>query len=180
MTRTRKALVLLAVLPGSALAQTLDGVSVEEGRGSQSSITKLTLQDDWGSDSSYLREHGLRTYWEGDIAELHSRKCHDVQGESQIVNTVGITPVLRWNNVVSQSVFGEIGIGANYMSEQFSANNRIMGTRFQFGDHVAVGFVFNNGVELSLKFQHYSNAGIREPNPAINFGIVKLTYLFKP
>ncbi len=180
MTRTRQALVLLAVLPGSTFAQTLDGASVEEGRGSQSSITKLTLQEDGGSDISYLREHALGTYLEGDIAELLSRICHDVQGESQIVDTIGITPVLRWNNVVSQSVFGEIGIGANYMSEQFSANNRIMGSRFQFGDHVAVGLVFNNGVELSLKFQHYSNAGIWEPKPAINFGIVKLTSLFKP
>ncbi|WP_423828226.1 acyloxyacyl hydrolase [Solimicrobium silvestre] len=31
---------------------------------------------------------------------------------------------------------------------------------------------------MALKFQHFSNASIKKPNPAMNFALIKLGYAF--
>ena len=64
------------------------------------------------------------------------------------------------------------------MSTRFNNDGREMGSNFQFGDHVGVGYKFENGSEVTLKFQHFSNAGYREPNPAVNFVTVSYGYYF--
>jgi len=44
-------------------------------------------------------------------------------------------------------------------------------TSLNFGDHLAVGRTFGGRAEhdLAARFQHFSNAGIRQPNPGENF-----------
>ncbi|MDE2430562.1 MAG: acyloxyacyl hydrolase, partial [Burkholderiales bacterium] len=32
----------------------------------------------------------------------------------------------------------------------------------------------SNGVDLSFKIQHYSNGGIKHPNPGVNYAVVKV------
>ncbi len=46
----------------------------------------------------------------------------------------------------------------------------------QLGDHLAAGWQFGprRDHELTLRIQHFSNAGIRHPNPGENF--VQLRY----
>ena len=168
--------VSMIILFSPAYAQ--DGVSVERGEWSHSSLTNLAVQESWGNDYEFLIQHKLTAYWEFNVAEIRGNKCHDIDGDDQTITDVGITPVFRWNGDRDTRFFSEIGIGANYMSAIFNNDNRVMGTRFQFGDHVGVGYKFENGIEITLKFQHFSNGGIREPNPAVNFAIVKLAYSF--
>lgn len=42
-----------------------------------------------------------------------------------------------------------------------------------------MGYLMQNGMDLSLKIQHVSNGGIRQPNPGVLIGIVKLGYEFQ-
>ena len=44
-------------------------------------------------------------------------------------------------------------------------------TAFNFHDMLGVGYSFgaDRAEEVGVRFVHYSNAGIREPNPGINF-----------
>ena len=48
-------------------------------------------------------------------------------------------------------------------------------TRFQFGDHLGVG-VRRGQYDIGLRLQHLSNAGLRNPNPGVNFLQLHLAY----
>jgi hypothetical protein len=56
-------------------------------------------------------------------------------------------------------------------------HNRLS-THFQFGDHIATGYVFDNNWEVALKLQHFSNGGYKKPNTGINYIEVKAAYHF--
>jgi lipid A 3-O-deacylase len=95
------------------------------------------------------------------------------------VSQLGVTPVLRWD--LSQGTtpwFAEFGIGANVLLPAFHDNDRHFGTAFNFGDHVALGRVLGDRDELGLRVQHYSNGGIKQPNPGINFVQLRWVHRF--
>jgi hypothetical protein len=48
-------------------------------------------------------------------------------------------------------------------------------TRFQFGDHVGIGYRFET-YDLSLRLQQLSSGGIASPNPGINFLALRVHY----
>lgn len=87
---------------------------------------------------------------------------------------LGITPVLRYSR--SGRLFFEVGIGANVLAPVYRSNDKRFSTTFNFGDHVALGYRFGarQRHEVALRWQHFSNAGIREPNPGEDF--VQLRY----
>jgi lipid A 3-O-deacylase len=86
---------------------------------------------------------------------------------------VGVTPVLRWYVGGPRRWFAEAGIGANLLLPIYEndSENKRFSTTFNFGDHLAVGrrFGHDGGQSVSLRFQHFSNASIRKPNPGENF-----------
>ena len=58
-----------------------------------------------------------------------------------------------------------------------SIGNRNLGTSYLFGSDVGVGYRFDRkGFEIGYRFQHISNAGIKEPNDGINFHQLRLQY----
>ncbi len=97
------------------------------------------------------------------------------------VTQVGLTPVLRyaWGEKSSRR-FAELGIGANVLTPIFKDNDRRFSTAFNFGDHLALGRAFGEGgrEEIALRVQHFSNGGIKQPNPGINFVQVRYSHRF--
>lgn len=94
-----------------------------------------------------------------------------------LVTQIGIAPVLRWQPAgTTSSWFCEVSLGVNLISPLYQSANKRFSTRFNFGEHAAVGRTFGatgrHGV--ALRVQHFSNAGIRHPNPGENF--VQLRY----
>lgn len=81
------------------------------------------------------------------------------------------TPLLRltW----SDRYYVEAGVGATVFSHASFADKNIS-TAFQFGDHVGVGMFLTPNSRLGLRFSHYSNAGIKRPNPGLN--VLQLNY----
>ena len=63
------------------------------------------------------------------------------------------------------------GIGANVIVPIYHSDDKHFSTEFNFGDHLAIGRQFGDHreQEIALRLQHFSNAGIREPNPGENF-----------
>jgi lipid A 3-O-deacylase len=89
------------------------------------------------------------------------------------------TPVLRWqSSPAPQHGFIEVGIGVNALLPIYRNGDRRFSTTLNFGDHVAAGLRFGDGgrQEVSLRLQHFSNAGIKKPNPGEGF--VQLRYAF--
>ena len=89
---------------------------------------------------------------------------------------IGVTPVLRLYPSLAPRWFAEIGVGPNYIVPLFQSGEKRFSTEFNFGDHFAVGRGFGRS-EVSLRFEHFSNAGIDHPNPGENF--VQVRYSFR-
>jgi len=89
---------------------------------------------------------------------------------------IGATPVLRFYPSFASQWFAEIGVGPNYIVPLFRSGKKRFSTEFNFGDHFAVGRRFGTS-EVSLRLEHFSNAGIDHPNPGENF--VQVRYSFR-
>ncbi len=66
----------------------------------------------------------------------------------------------------------EAGIGASYFTRTTFARQNI-DTHFQFADQLGVGYVLGHS-SVALRLEHFSNGGIRNPNPGVN--AVQLVY----
>ena len=71
-----------------------------------------------------------------------------------------------------------MGVGANYIVPIFDSGEKRFSTKFNFGDHVAIGRSFGQHSEVSLRVEHFSNAGIEHPNPGENFGQLRYAHRF--
>ena len=56
-------------------------------------------------------------------------------------------------------------------------DNKDLSTRFQFEDRIGIGLK-NRNLNFYLRFMHYSNAGIKEPNDGLNSTMVGFSYRF--
>jgi lipid A 3-O-deacylase len=104
---------------------------------------------------------------------------HRAPGGSGWLTQVGLTPVLRFHLLDDYKPwFVEVGVGANVIVPVYRSQEKAFSTKFNFGDHVALGRRVGKSLkqEVAIRLEHFSNAGIDEPNPGENF--VQLRYTF--
>ncbi len=85
-------------------------------------------------------------------------------------------PMLRWWPDGGR-FFVEGGIGPTLVSRTRFADETIS-TAFQFGNHLGAGYQFTPAARVSLRVSHFSNAGIKSPNPGFTLLQVSWTYLY--
>jgi lipid A 3-O-deacylase len=108
----------------------------------------------------------LSAYVEASIGRWHTAGA---RGDTTAWPTqFGATPVLRLYPSRAPNWFAEIGVGPNYIVPIFHSGEKRFSTEFNFGDHAAIGRRFGAS-EVSLRIEHFSNAGIAHPNPGENF-----------
>lgn len=109
--------------------------------------------------------HGqLSGQWHGEAGGWHSDRGNSFQ--------MGVTPALRWRpDGWREGWFVEGGIGLNVVFPKYDTHAKAFSTTFNFGDHIAIGKRTGSDQrqEWSLRFQHFSNAHIKNPNPGENF-----------
>ena len=126
-------------------------------------------------DWSWFRKVGwgrLTGYWDVSIGRWASDRSDGDSNSHAWVTQLGITPVLRlYPGRTDAGWYVEGGIGANMLLPLYRTGNKRFSTKFNFGDHLAVGATFGERAEhdLAVRIQHFSNAGIRHPNPGENF-----------
>jgi lipid A 3-O-deacylase len=119
----------------------------------------------WRRDFGRTQLTGLT---EGFISHWSSRGDTLRQSFTQI----GIVPLLRLRLDGGLSDwFLEGGIGVSVMDRKFRSGSREFSTAFNFVDVVGAGRNFGEGgrQELGLRITHFSNAGIKKPNPGETF-----------
>ena len=74
----------------------------------------------------------------------------------------------------------EAGVGAEIITPRFRTDDRSFRSVLNFGTHLALGCDFGEARqhEISLRAEHFSNAGIRRPNPGENFVQLRYAYRF--
>ncbi|MDR5832775.1 acyloxyacyl hydrolase [Caballeronia sp. LZ034LL] len=140
------------------------------------------------ADLGLVWDPGL-TWWEIGgfhftvVGEGHVSYWHTTEDNAVHPNIweFGLTPVLRF--VKSAGYFRpfiEAGVGVRLLSHTRITQDFTVSSAFQFADMVGVGMIFGEkqNYQAGFRFQHLSNASIREPNPGINFSQLYLQYNF--
>jgi lipid A 3-O-deacylase len=155
MLKILAAAILLLV---SAPVRAVDSLSGEIGVGSHR-LTLWRVGAQWNQYPEWLEGTPWRTYWDLSVGSWH--------GSLGTVHDVGLTPVFRYARA-GRGVFYEGAIGFHILSDSHISTDFGFSTRFQFGDHLAVGYRFD-GYDVAARLQHLSNGGMRNPNPGVNF-----------
>jgi len=155
-----------------------DSVSFEFGAGTKTKMVRVGAQ--WRWDQQWWRSNGshIGGYWDLNLAHWQGDRFRSVAGSKQNINVIGITPVFRLQNDTLRGFYAEAGIGAHLMSALYDNDGKQLSTRFQFGDHIGIGYVFANNLDLGLRIQHFSNGGIKRPNDGVNFALIRASYSF--
>ena len=160
----------LGLLCASHAAFAIDSASLEVGRGDhETTMMRVGLQ--WQGH----RKAFENSSWQ--ISHYIDLAFGGWNGEHGTVYDLGVTPVFRFQRA-GGSPYLEAAIGFHAISDLDFRDDVETSTRFQFGDHLGVGFVHGR-YDWSLRLQHLSNAGIRDPNPGINFLQLRLQYRYR-
>ena len=165
-------------------AQAVDGMSFEGGTdaSTNASVDLYRVGAQWDWNKRWLETGGwhLGGYWDLQLGYWDNSSNNKTDSE---LWELAFTPVFRvqQNQPSAVSPYVELGIGVHLLSETSVSAQRDLGSAFQFGSHAGVGARFGpkNAFDLSYRYQHLSNAGIKEPNDGINFHILRLGYRFK-
>ena len=146
-------------------AHAVDSVSAEFGQGSRG-VDLWRVGAQWNPDVAWLAARNWQLYWDLSLGSWHS--------DTGTVHDVGLTPVFR-HAIAQRGAYFDAGIGAHVLSDSHVSSELGFSTRFQFGDHLGIGYRFKR-YDLAVRFQHLSNAGMRNPNPGINFLLLRVQY----
>ncbi len=185
MQKKQTALKLLAVVGlfsgfqmAHALDLTPDSASLELGTGNKSQLVRAATQWDWGTKWWQSNGTHIGGYWDLSLAEFRQNKYQNIEDQTKNFTDIGFTPVFRFQKDDKKGLYAEAGVGVHLMSHLYDNNGRRFSTAFEFGDHVGFGYVFNNGLDLGLRVQHFSNGSIKEPNNGANFAVLRTAYRF--
>lgn len=177
-------LVLIAsFLIAAPAAHAVDGLSLELGSSNSGNasvdMARVGLQWNWDMRMGLGANWHVGGYW--DLSLAHWSNDSPARTNSSLID-IGFTPVFRLQqtNPGALAPYIEAAVGAHFLSETSVSAERKFGSSFQFGDHVGVGLRFGprRAFDLSYRYQHLSNAGIKEPNQGINFHLMRLQYHF--
>jgi hypothetical protein len=175
-------MVAVTVLTGAASSAAhaewlrASGAYVQLGQARETRTWSAGLTWDWQRRWQWQRID-VSGYWE--VAAGRWSESSGGERDQALVTQVGITPVFRLRPGSANSHwFAEFGIGANVIAPLYSGNHRRFATAFNFGDHVALGMQLGNrrSTEVALRLQHFSNAGIKRPNPGENFWQLRFSW----
>lgn len=180
---TKKVLASVATLLAmqgayAANDQLVDSVSVDYGSAAKVQMVRLSAAKDW--DVRWFQSNGthLSGYWELSAGAWKESQYKNISGNTAHLWDVGFTPVFRFQNDNKKGLYYEGGIGVHRLSKLYDNDTYRLSTHFQFGDHVGIGYVFDNNWEVAGKIQHFSNGGYKKPNTGVNFLEVKAAYHF--
>jgi len=178
----KKMIALAAALVASQVAladdKLIDSVSVDYGTAAKVRMERFSVAKDW--DVQWFQSNGthLSGYWEASVGLWQQKQYKNISGNDKNLWDIGFTPVFRFQNDNKKGLYYEGGIGVHRLSDLYNNDTYRLSTLFQFGDHIGVGYVFDNKWEVAAKVQHFSNGGYKKPNTGINYLEVKAAYHF--
>ena len=167
------AAVLLTCAVWQATGFAVDTVVVEAGVANEGDLVRAGAQWELLDRPSWTGGWGL-----GIVLEAVAGSWQPEVGDSGLFE-VGVTPVFRFAPARLSSdraaLFLEAGVGVHFLSD-VRFNDLNMSTSLQFGSHIGVGVHLGSGGRWTLvyRFQHLSNASIRQPNPGIEYQLLQI------
>jgi lipid A 3-O-deacylase len=119
-----------------------------------------SFNNEWGRVGLSL-EFGA-SYWMAD------------RGDPDSMWQLGAIPMLRW--WPNETFYLEAGVGPTVMSRTRFADEELS-TALQFGSRIGVGMLIADTHQLGIRYSHFSNADIKQPNPGLE--LVELSYTYR-
>jgi lipid A 3-O-deacylase len=154
-----------------------DAVFSQVGAGSATDTWSIGGQWHWKRAWILRDSLVLRGRWEIGVGRWRT----DLNGDDQNwVTQVSVVPALRVFGLGGRGWYGEIGSGPAVLIPVFRSRNRSFSTEFNFQSHLALGYTLGYRAQhdIGLRIEHFSNAGIRDPNPGMDLASLRYTYLF--
>lgn len=104
---------------------------------------------------------------EFELAKMHSNSGSMWQGS--------VIPMFNWH--FKNRVYLQAGIGGTYLSSK-NFGDKEFGSKLNFSDNIGIGYQISPSTSITYRISHYSNAGIKKPNPGLNMQQVILSYRF--
>jgi hypothetical protein len=176
-------MIAAAMLVASPAAQAIDSVSAVYSHSDSGNVNvnmyRVGVQWDWNKKLVEMGNWHLGGYWEADAGYWSNSSF--ARTHANILD-IGFTPVVRFQQTTRSALspYFELAAGMHLLSATSLNDQRKFGSSFQFGDHVGVGARFGDKgkYDLSYRYQHLSNAGIKGPNQGVNFHELRLQYHF--
>lgn len=158
-----------------------DGGHAAHGELGGTSTTTIGLTFPWSPRQS-VQQGALTGYWDVFLSNWHAPALNTGNGIGPR-NYAQIGALYTWRyrfDHGNSPWFAEGGIGGSLMDPVYKTPDRSFSTAFQFTEVLGVGRSFgqDGAHELSLRVQHFSNAGIKKPNPGETFLRLRYTYHF--
>jgi hypothetical protein len=174
-----KCVVAAALLGASGLASADQfGVQIAGGLADHH-VRKLDLGFVWDPNLTWWEIGGWHFAL---VGEAHAAWWHTDEGNvHDNIGEFGVTPVVRFiKSSGAIRPFIEAGVGVRILTHPRISSDYTLSTAFQFADRVGVGAQFGSHqqYQFGYRFQHVSNASIKEPNPGINFQQIYVQYNF--
>ncbi len=119
--------------------------------------------------------NGSRLTLSGEFGLSYWHKSGVDSGERDSLWQLSAIPLFRY--WATERFYVEGGIGATAFNHT-SIGSKQISTAFQFGDHIGLGYRVTNNVMLGYRYSHFSNAGIKKPNPGLDVHQITLTQRF--
>ncbi|WP_159915984.1 acyloxyacyl hydrolase [Pantoea sp. 18069] len=132
----------------------------------------------WQQWTYALGSGQITGHWDLFASHWSSRMTNDERQRSYVF---GVVPTLRWRGAQGQSAwFAQAGTGPTWSTAYYQSSNKRFSTRYNFATHLAVGTNFGarREHEVMLRIEHFSNAGIKRPNPGENFLQLRYAHRF--
>lgn len=173
--RLASAALWLALASLPAAAQVMDanrgiygqtGLTTHSTRSSSATTIGLVTPAQWHTD-----------WWNGKLSSygdvfLSDWRAPAIGGGTSSYRQIGVMPVLRYRpNDGGSAWFVDAGLGLSYLDRIYATPDRTFSTRLNFFESFRLGRTIGaqGRYELAVQLQHFSNAGIREPNPGETF-----------
>ena len=176
------ALIVAAWLAASAAAAEEgswrpDAVFSQLGAGSATDSWSVGGQ--WHWRRAWLIRDSLLLRGRWDLA-VGRWRAEGSDGDDDWVTQLSAVPTLRLSGLSGRGWYAELGSGPSMLMPVFHSRELSFSTEFNFESHLAIGRTLGGRGEhdLGLRIEHFSNAGIRDPNPGMDFASMRYTYRF--
>jgi opacity protein-like surface antigen len=176
-------MVFVSLLLVVSSARAVDGMSIELGTSNSSStdvdMLRIGVQWDWSRRWAISQKWHIGGYWDFGVGYWSNSSPRQTNSG---LTELGFTPVFRLQQTSMGPIspYLEAAIGFHLLSQTSVSEERRFSTAFQFGDHLGVGIRFGprHAMDFGYRYQHFSNADIKDPNQGINFHQVRYQYHF--
>ncbi|SPA40128.1 putative lipoprotein [Cupriavidus taiwanensis] len=149
------------------------------GRDNRHGVEKYEVSARWDEIVQWQLSNRLALALDGEV-NLANWRALSSRPSSQLTE-FGVSPIFRLSYAGDHiTPFVEASVGLRVLSHTEIAGGHRMGSAFQFADMLGVGVAFGKAQRLTIgyRFQHLSNAGIKDPNPGTNFSVGYVRYRF--